>query len=91
MHLRVRLILSSPSDPTAGLPPSAFGGGFSQVWTKLQREAPIGALVIEFAAADYYSGLVPFSDMQVCALVGVPVILVLLILLGKPIAHDAGT
>ena len=38
----------------------------SKIWQKIQNEAPIGTLVIEFAAADYYSGIVPTVTMQVC-------------------------
>ena len=37
----------------------------ASIWRKIQREAPVGTLVIEFAAADYHSGIVPSGGMQV--------------------------
>ena len=37
----------------------------TDVWQKIHREAPVGVVVVEFGAADYFSGIVPSGDMEV--------------------------
>lgn len=68
VHFNCADALTAPLDNAAlvFIDNQAWDSGLvTQVWHKLQQEAPLGSLVIEFAAADYYAGIVPSSGMQV--------------------------